>query len=106
MAGLEGEGVMDEKMRGIIVKSATGKRYLFTTGMTPIDIMLEQPEPPAKDRGPSWTDISVQDIETGEYLVGGPLNTVFNVSPPTFKRGKPGTLIDADLLIDLDDESE
>ena len=26
--------------------------------------------------------------------------------PPTFKRGKPGTLIDDDLLIDLDDESE
>ena len=27
-------------------------------------------------------------------------------APPTFKRGKPGTLIDDDLLIDLDEESE
>ena len=27
-------------------------------------------------------------------------------APPTFKRGQPGTLIDDDLLIDLEDESE
>ena len=27
-------------------------------------------------------------------------------APPTFKRGKPGTLIGDDLLIDLDEESE